>query len=224
LSVEEQFYLIWPLVVRRFEGKQLERVCVGLIALAPAIRLGVAVFNRTFNAYVLTPCRFDALAMGGLLAVLLRSEEGVNRLRTWSVRTAVASFAGFLSIRASHGPQFLDSIMVTAGISLIDLFFASALASLLIARDSSPVRVPFRWGPLRTVGKYSFAIYLSHQGIIALLAAKNLPTRLTGALHSTPLGQSAFGVLAAGISFGLALASWWLVEKRFLALKRHFPY
>ncbi len=224
LSVEEQYYAVWPLVVRRLTADRLRQVCVALIAVSVAIRAAFAFSGHTMAAYALTPCRFDALAMGALLAVMLRSQRGVEQLRVWSSKLAVTSAVAFGVLAAFTGTDFDHRLMVVAGIFLLDLFFASGMAAMLTAPESSPLRIPFRWAPLRTVGKYSYAMYLFHQGIIVVLGYENVAWRLTALLHSSLLDQIAFSILAAGLSFGAALVSWWLLEKRFLALKRYFPY
>ena len=224
LSIEEQFYLAWPFVVRRIRSALLSRVCVALIFAALALRIAFTAGGHALAAYTLTPCRFDALAMGALAAVMLRRDNGLDRLRAWSWKFAAASAASFALLAAFASVDFENPVVGTAGIFLLDLFFASALAALLSAPEESPLRSPFRWSPLRTVGKYSYATYMFHQGIIAVLTYKNLPWRLSTWMHSAFLGQFVFSVLAAGLSFGAALASWWLLEKRCLALKRYFPY
>ena len=224
LSVEEQFYLAWPLFVLWLKPDRLRQVCVALILISFAIRTAVAFSGNTLAAYTLTPCRFDALAVGGLLALMLRSPRGVEQLRVWCSKLAVASAAAFGLLAAFTGTDLEHPLVVAAGILLLDLLFASGMAAMLTAPESSPLRIPFRWSPLRTIGKHSYAMYLFHQGIIVVLGYENITGRLTAVLHSALLGQLAFSVFAAGLSFGAALASWWLLEKRFLALKRYFPY
>lgn len=224
LAVEEQFYLAWPLVVRRLAKVRLGRICVGLIFAALAIRTVFAIAGNSPAAYALTPCRFDALAMGGLLAVTLRSENAMPLLRTWSWKLAAASLAAFAVVGLTRGLDFKDPVVVTAGISLLDLFFASSLAAILSAPAESVIRSPFRSSALRTVGKYSYAIYIFHQAIIIGLCTKNLPSLLIARLHSKLFADIAFSTLACALSFAAALASWWLIEKRFLALKRVFQY
>ena len=73
LAVEEQFYLIWPLVVLSFGRRWLLRICVVVAVLALALRTGLSAAGAGDVAQVvLTPCRFDALCAGGFLALAVR--------------------------------------------------------------------------------------------------------------------------------------------------------
>ena len=47
LSIEEQFYLTWPLVVRSFSRRRLQDLCLGLVAVSLAVRLGLVLSGAT---------------------------------------------------------------------------------------------------------------------------------------------------------------------------------
>src|SRR5262249_46602415 len=69
LAVEEQFYLLWPLVVAFVPSRWLRRVCVGMIGASVVTRLILALAGtQPVMTYVLTPCRLDGLAAGAFLA------------------------------------------------------------------------------------------------------------------------------------------------------------
>src|SRR5712671_3181622 len=81
LAIEEHFYLLWPLVVFSFRRETLERICLGVIAAALALRIGLSLLGTSeLSISVLTPCRVDALCVGALLAALARRDEGVAPL------------------------------------------------------------------------------------------------------------------------------------------------
>src|SRR6266478_9649041 len=74
LAVEEQFYLLWPLVVLITSGATLKRILIGLVIAAPLLRLAVILSGGDdFILYTHTFCRLDGLVIGGLLAVWTRS-------------------------------------------------------------------------------------------------------------------------------------------------------
>src|SRR5207244_12273892 len=71
LAIEEQFYLLWPLVVHAFSKNQLRRLAICLICLSPWLRLlllsyGVNLYSNTFS-------RLDGLMAGALIAILIHS-------------------------------------------------------------------------------------------------------------------------------------------------------
>lgn len=76
---------------------------------------------------------------------------------------------------------------------------------------------------LRSVGKYSYAIYLFHQivGQVMSQAVRHIqpPTLFGSALPAAAV----FWLVSGFITFGLAWLSWQLFERRILALKRYFP-
>jgi peptidoglycan/LPS O-acetylase OafA/YrhL len=68
LSVEEQFYLIWPVIVFAISRAALIRLTIGLAVGALALRLTFVAMQVSWEAaYVLLPARMDALALGALL-------------------------------------------------------------------------------------------------------------------------------------------------------------
>src|SRR3990172_4651457 len=70
-AIEEQFYIVWPLVVRYCSFTQLRRIAIVVICLSPALRLylswhGVDLYINVFS-------RLDGLMAGALLALVVRS-------------------------------------------------------------------------------------------------------------------------------------------------------
>lgn len=76
LAVEEQFYLIWPVVVLWCSARTLERICFFLIPVALVMRIGfVWGEDNILGAFVFLPCAMDSLAMGAVVAVLVREKR-----------------------------------------------------------------------------------------------------------------------------------------------------
>src|SRR5688572_21342309 len=75
LAIEEQFYLVWPLVVALTSRRALLWTCVALMAGALTVRVWlVAVGAHWILPYVLPMCRIDALAAGALVALAVRGD------------------------------------------------------------------------------------------------------------------------------------------------------
>ena len=207
LAVEEQFYLVWPLVVRWTTAKRVAQVCLLLIAVALVARL--AVDTRPVTRYMLTPFRMDALAMGGLLAALLRMEWS---LRAWPFLATGAVILAWVGLKLrvlSWIPELMQGFGYTGSALL-----AAGLLLLALRRGW------FEWRWLRFLGKYSYGIYLLHFPLIDwftdVVQAWGPPPRL---LRSQIPAEIAFTLFALSLSTGAALLSWVLIEQPFLKLK-----
>jgi len=79
-------------------------------------------------------------------------------------------------------------------------------------------------GFLRFFGRYSYAIYIVHTAVLAGMNHYR-PFALLPRIGSSALPAQTLWLIAyVGLSTGVAMASWHLVEKHFLRLKRFFPY
>jgi peptidoglycan/LPS O-acetylase OafA/YrhL len=88
LAVEEQFYLLLPLVLWLIRPKQRFLILAFLIVLVPVSRTLFYLYHSSTFFYVLLPFRADALLLGTLCAYLLREprwRSGLERNRPWLV-------------------------------------------------------------------------------------------------------------------------------------------
>jgi len=83
LSVEEQFYFVWPLVIRR-GAKTATRVAIGVMVLAPAVRLILAASGHAQGNGSYFPLVSDAIAIGCLLALLQPMVQKCSGFFAWS--------------------------------------------------------------------------------------------------------------------------------------------
>lgn len=200
LAVEEQFYLIWPVVVMACSVRALRRVCVAGIVLAFAFRVLLHVHNTGLAIYVLMPTRMDALLVGGWLAITPVSRR---------TAAAVGVAAGVLTAALLAGHEAHSRIVETVGYTAIALS-AGALISLA-TQDERLIRA-LSWRPLRTAGKYSYGAYLWQVVVLMEVGSRT-------SLHA---GWPAFVAGAIG-SYLVAWVSWRLIEAPALRLKRFFP-
>ena len=223
LSIEEQFYLVWPLVVLLVRPKRMGGLCAGLVVLACALRCYAASRGAPPEAlHRLTPFRVDALAFGGLVAVLVRQPALRAAIRR-RLPALTAFAAGLLVPLLIAGRGAASRPMTTLGYTAFAFLYA-CLVFAAFDGSGSPGGLPawLRRPSLRALGKYSYAMYMFHYPISVWVAAL-VAQRSRGA---SELVQAVLwlGAVAAGIllSFGLALLSWNLVEKHFLSLKKYF--
>jgi peptidoglycan/LPS O-acetylase OafA/YrhL len=224
LAVEEQFYLFWPLVVRRASQRGLAVVCLTMIALAPLGRLMVRLLGAPAEAaYTFTFCRMDALAMGALAALCLRMPVVADRLA--ARQRGIVTGAAVLLLVGALGTRLYPRLALptqVAGYSIIALASLVLVSGAVLAEARSPrLASALGLGPLRLVGKYSYAMYVLHPLVhhwIGLPLMRHLGIEQPGTLGILGyfLGMSAVTVL-----FGVA--SYYLLESHFLRLKNRFP-
>jgi len=224
LAVEEQFYLFWPFLVAITPGKRFRALCFSLIGTAIASRLalvGIGVPHAAIHTLLFT--RMDSLALGALLASLAREPEGLARIRPLAAKLLAPSAMVVVGLGlVFHSVSRHGMVMLTAGFTLLAIFFGSLLVLVVTAGKQSATAWFFESPPMRFFGKYSYAIYLYHfplRPFVERLVDVRQP--LAGSLILRQLVCLFVGTV---LSTGLALVSWTLLEKPFLSLKKHFEY
>ena len=226
LAVEEQFYLVWPLLAYLLSPRALGRVCVAILVAGLPLRLALHAIGATPSAlYVMTFTHLDPLAVGGLLAVAVRDPyAGPATLRRIK-GLAWLSPAALLAVLAAAGGEcefWNPRIAVFAFTPLAFLFGGLLLVALRPSGQSVATRL-FGSGPLRSFGRYSYAIYLFHFAVAHAVKAKVLdPSRYEPGTAGFLAAAGGFLALAVGGSWAAGWLSWHLYEKHFLRLKRFF--
>jgi peptidoglycan/LPS O-acetylase OafA/YrhL len=224
LAVEEQFYLVWPFVVAWVAPRRFVPVCAA-IALAAILARGVMFADGApaLSIYEFTICRMDALAIGAIAAMVLDASWWA----AWSQRRGtilLAAAAGVLAVTAlaTRGLDAADPAMSVVGFTPLAASFALLVLVATVpgaGTFAAATRRVLSGGPIRSVGRYSYAMYVLHQPI-ALAADRPLLAWLepTGSLR--PI---LFAAIIVAASYGAAYISYHVLEKHALALKRWFP-
>lgn len=226
LSIEEQFYLIWPLVVWLSPPRLVAVLCAVILVAEPTARIYArAIDYPSLWLFVLTWYRLDGLAIGALLAVAHR--RGLFPLLDRWVSTVIIVCVGGLIVCAIQGGHtwWWNRWMQQYGYSLI----AVAAGAMLVAAINRPAGS--LWprllsaGWLRAFGKYSYALYLIHVPVMRAVGNWLFSPGEYETL-GTPrwLTQLLFYVVATAPAFALAWLSWRLFEAPILSLKARFPY
>ncbi|HEV2619403.1 MAG TPA: acyltransferase [Acidobacteriaceae bacterium] len=172
LCVEEQFYLVWPLVVYTVRKREtLIRICIAVVLAAPIVRwcLTTVLSPQTLGMELLyrsTPTRIDALLIGGLVALGLRGPEKqwLQRARHALLAISATLFVIVYLIAVNlYKLPYQGSATDWVGIfgfTLIDLF-AAALILETIHPGSWWTRLLSRKG-LRNFGVISYGFYVYH--------------------------------------------------------------
>lgn len=226
LSVEEQFYLVWPFLLFPLRRIGVARLAVFCVVIALPIRCWFLYNGNELAAYMLTPCRIDAIGAGAFVAACYQNEASFRKLTLWSKRLALPSLAGMFAVGLYNGSYWTYDIPVaTLGYTLNAIFFASLLTLLIGMEPSSRLKRVFSWRFFQVHGKYSYAMFIFHvQFEKPFLLTWFRYDRLEERFGSPELGLFLLFLLVWSVSFVVAYASWHLFEKRVLAFKRHFEY
>lgn len=217
LAVEEQFYLLWPLVCRRFTNQKLILLCFAVVALSPlsryaSLHLSALPTGREFEFNEYTWNSVDGLACGALLSTALReykpSRAKFVRYSCGLILLAIAVWFclipwGIFSRRTGLGVALQVSLVNIAFTGLLGLF-------LYVGSGQRP-----GWARIKTLqflGYISYGWYLIHY---AFLEAYN---RLIG--WPQTIRDAVIKLIAVGLlSIAAAYLSRRYFEEPFLRLK-----
>ncbi|GAB6926701.1 hypothetical protein JCM10914A_06840 [Paenibacillus sp. JCM 10914] len=209
LAVEEQFYLLWPLIMmiglKLFPRRGSLFIVIMLGALASALAMGLLYQpgGDPSRVYYGTDTRAFGLLIGAALAIVWPS-------RKLSVNVSPAAKRG-LSIAGITALAIIlfmmwqtdryDPFLYQGGMLLFSIVAAVLVA--VLAHPAAPINRLLSWKPLLWLGVRSYGIYLWHYPVM-ILTASSSPTAQTGWL---------LVVWQIGLSLLLASLSWTFVEE-----------
>ncbi|MGO9838040.1 MAG: acyltransferase family protein [Polyangiaceae bacterium] len=231
LAVEEQFYVVWPLIVLSAGGPRSALVSALGIPAALAFRCGILFAGHVAEhtpryalAYFATLSRMDGLFVGALIAfAVVRGGPLMARMQRAGGLIMLAS--GFLLVGVLVAQRSFDfhPLMASAGLTATSFFFGSIVLALVGSdgglfgrRLSSVLRAP----KLRTLGTISYGVYVFNFPIA--IAMRKYVTVVIQAGHGDLVAfalVTVLGIVGAGLSIAIAWASYTYFESRFLKLK-----
>ena len=216
LSVQEQFYLLWPAIVLLVRRGALGLWIAGIAATGPIFRVGMVMLglDDTAGAYTLLPSSATALCIGAAAAMLERRGAVPGWFagsRPWWL---ILAAAGFAWVTLANWPDRLHYL-------ILEFVWLIPLAALLLSAAKGiegPIGRVLDQKWLQYLGRISLGVYLYQN--LAFAAAKWL---LDAADLPTTNGPAAF-VITSVFAIVFALASWKLLEQPVNGFKRLFPY
>ncbi len=223
LSVEEQFYLLWPLIVSRFTRRSLMLICGGMLVAAVIFR-ALCVHHGNLDAAInLTPSRMDALAMGAVIALWMQAEPDARQATLLGLSVTAVCLTGAVLTYAKFGRLTMREPSIAVPIMTITPgLFAGILLLVLANRESITARF-LSWKQLRFIGKISYGFYL-FDGIFRRIVDK--PSKAILARYPSihiPL-LLLFFVTFFIVNVLASWLSWRFFESKVLKLRDRFPY
>jgi peptidoglycan/LPS O-acetylase OafA/YrhL len=222
LAIEEQFYLVWPLVIWLCPPPLAALLCAVILVAEPIARIYArAIDYPSLWLYVLTWYRLDGLAVGALLAFAQRRGL-LPSLDRWVPLVVIAGVAGLIACTILGGHTWWwNRRMQQYGYSLIAIIGGAMLVSAINRPADSLWPRLLTAGWLRAFGKYSYGLYLIHLPVMRLVREHVLDPLEH---EATAPAQLLFYGAAAAPAFALAWLSWRFFEAPILKLKARFPY
>lgn len=217
ISVEEQFYLIWPFVIRVGSRRAAYWVSAFFLVLTAVVALivGQHVPVKRFSYWTNSFLEFEFFAVGALLALVLHR-------RDTALRPAIRLLylvAGMAMLGVAFLGFHLDQEAVTRSWDLLGGFLLLGVAVALFFRGFLGARLPRAAAPLVTLGKVSYGLYVFHYGCLQIC------TKLVPRLGLAPTSSKGILVVATvglALTLAMAFASYRLLEQPFLLIKRRF--
>lgn len=219
VAVEEQFYLVWPLLVAAVPSRKIGWLFGGILFLSLSFRFAHVHETKVLNLHTLSV--IGDMALGGLTAWLCwRDDKLTTAVGRWPRQAIALGYLLGIVLILAEGKiiHFLPDYLIFSRL-VSALFFAFILLEQSYAQKSfvkmQNLGFPTYWGT------YTYGLYCLHY--IALLIAYQI-------LHRTHLNDKALGALIGDNGLGLIIAlvmSWvsfnWY-EKPFLKIKERFSF
>jgi peptidoglycan/LPS O-acetylase OafA/YrhL len=221
LAVEEQFYLIVPLLIAWLSARRLPVALVGIVCCAPILRTILFFHVTRIDIAHIMVARADALALGIIAACVWRTPAA----RLWldrnigSIYWLTAVLLSGYGLLCWYTPGSESFKVVCFGFTWIGIFYSLLLLIVLTSSKGWVARVMrARW--LREVGRVSYCMYIIHLMVVLFLYSVILHVRP----QIVTFAGAAVAMLAAFVTYALARFSWAWFEGPLVRIGHEFNY
>jgi peptidoglycan/LPS O-acetylase OafA/YrhL len=215
LAIEEQFYIVWPLLLLVSPKRWLPVTMAAVAVLSCFARAEFFDNGEYLSAYILTPSRLDALAIGGLLA-------------WWQARrpdrtTATVIVLCVAAVGVRTAPMLFPEALISFALPELAYVLRSAALVIWAAKGiGGAIGWALSTKPAVFIGTISYVIYVYHMVIAGVTV---LVTARLGITNPYPpdLGWQRL-IWMIGTTLPVATLSWYFFEQPLNDLKHRFPY
>jgi peptidoglycan/LPS O-acetylase OafA/YrhL len=214
LAIEEQFYLTFPWIVRLLGRRGLTIALLAMIIIAPVIRFVTMEMwpDHERVQYLFTLCRIDTIAIGCLLAVVVRTVN-VDKWREPAKFVAVGLLPSIAVLAIASGLDRRSEFDRVFGYTIVAIGCAAIVSLVILSRDQRST-FPLRMKWLTYLGKLCFGLYLLH---------RPADTVVTALAHRFHFDRELWLLIPKiGVAIAFASISWRFIERPFLKLKSKF--
>lgn len=227
LAVEEQFYLIWPLMIFMLHRSNIKKALLIVIISGPIIRflVGLMVLSDDANrfnqldltVYTFTFSNFDAFAIGGYFALYGKPVKILTIFLSFAALIILGFVTDYLAgvkfdlLSLGYHSFMRDSYKYIWGFTLFSVFFAALLVNI---RDRAFLPIIFENPIIAYLGKISYGLYVYHFPLVWFVGHE---------LGDMPFYFKALIILVLTII--ISAISYHVLEQRFLRAKdKYFPH
>ncbi len=214
VSIEEQFYVLWPMAARRVKAATMALIAVAMLVLATATRLYLGSHGATeTQVWCNTFARLDPIAAGILIAVALRGGSPKWRFSTrlaLLLMGACSMLMAAVLCRIKADPLTTQRIVI--GYPLVALGAVAILLSVITAS------APLSKSVLVYLGRISYGLYVFH--VLGLMTSDFVVRDGYSSLALYALKIS----VALAITVALSAISYRWLEQPFLQMKKRFTH
>lgn len=218
LSVEEQFYIFWPLMLLLSPAKRQPYFILAAIGIGLGSRVLLALSGSGQDGLATVYC-LDAFGIGALFAYLFTNskdtKEAIQKKNNWTLAIGLVLFAACMALDSGSWFVLVFKRFSIAAISMYLVSGACLEFKGLFGRILNSEVLIY-------IGKISYGLYVFHMLIPSVFVPKFLtytPARITQLITSN---QSTYVTFCFIFLLVLASLSWYLFEKRFTDLKKYF--
>ncbi|MFM1876175.1 MAG: hypothetical protein RL266_1912 [Bacteroidota bacterium] len=204
IGVEEQFYLIWPLLMKWFRTASM-KLLLGVLMVVWTTRYVSGALDWPLLHGFISVFKIDAMTVGGISAIIIIEFPVIKKFLVNRITEVLSLLivAAFYFTDSHFGP-------------ISDEVYA-VLFSIIIVNVACNPRTFIRlekWKPLNYLGQVSYGIYMYHPitSMLSLLLFNAIRPSYMASLASNVV----FYTLVFAISCGTAIISYELVEKRIM--------
>jgi len=215
LSVEEQFYIFWPLVILLTPKKYLLRTIFVFTLFGPIFRTLLFTFHQgtesaSYFIHILTPSCLDCFGLGAVLAYYTTYRVDTNGIKKiWILLFLFYNIFSFIIFMFFY--DNIVNVLIISNISVISMIIIAKMSTGFQGR----LKKVFENKSLMYLGKISYGMYLYHNFIPLIYNYLKLPY-----IKNTFLNF----IIQFCLLLLLSSISWYLIEKPVNGLKKYFAY
>jgi len=219
LSVEEHFYIFWPLLFYFASEKWLPRIMWTIVAISAFSTLFVFFEGDSIPILRWSTIRCSGvLSLGGLIAWYMRNPPEFEKINRISCKVILPLAILFLLANIlPRQSKFHDLVTFFTSV----LFFGTILVVTL--NGDKITNSFFNHKPLFFIGKISYGIYVYH-GMLRPYFKVYVYENLHLVIRNTIIASTIYTIICTAISVLLAWISWTLIESPILGFKTRFKY